>query len=348
VVGMGLAFIFDPDFGRTGIICMAAGTMFGGILQWLILVPSLRRLGYRYYPELRLKDPALLEIGKLITPAMIGLSISPMMVFINSIFASNFQGGVTMLELAFRLVQLPIGIFGASISTAVLPSLAVEAAQSDRTVFRSRIEQALRLNATFCIPATCGLILFRSPLVSLLYQHGKFDGESAAITSNILIVYSIGLIAYSSLKILVSALYALHCVTTPLFISFGMIALTYFLNLLFVTTTDLGVVGLALTTSMTSIFGAIMLIFLLVRRIGDFSFGMFKAIGKIILASALMSGVLILFLLIMNHFGMQLNFFGNLVLVIGGIALGVVSFYGMIRILKLEEAFELGRIFQRF
>jgi putative peptidoglycan lipid II flippase len=337
IVGVGLAWIFDPHFGQKGIICMAIGTLAGGIIQWFVMVPSLKGLGYRFFPDFSFKDPAVIEIIKLIGPAIIGVSAIQINVMINSIFASGFEGGVAKLQFAFRLIQLPIGLFGVSISTATLPSLAVDASNFNRDAFRKRIEQALRLNTTLCLPAACGLAALSVPIIGLLFQRGKFDLSDTMSTARILIAYSIGLVGYSSIKILSPAFYALNRVVTPMYASFGTIIVTYLLNWFFIHQTKLGPSGLALTTSITALFGCGVLLAVLSRLIGGISPEAWKAVLKIVFSSAMMTVAVVCSNLVNNRLGISYEFRGYLTRVITGIPLGILVFVAVARFMKLEE-----------
>ncbi len=347
VVGVGLALILDPSFGETAIVCMAIGSLCGGILQWLVQVPALWKLGYRYRPAWNLSDPGLRDIGRLMGPALIGASAVQINVVINSVFASKFDGAVTMLAVAFRLVQLPIGLFGVAISTASLPGMAVAATLDNKESLRQRIEHALRLNAALCIPAACGLAILGVPLIGVLFQRGKFDSDSTLATARILIAFSIGLIAYASSKILVSAFYAMNRTAIPMCVSLGSIIVTFTLNWLLVKYTTFGAAGLALTTSTVSIFSSGILLANLACLVGAPSPGTWKAIGKIVVASAIMSGLVFLSLWIHTELGVGFLFWGNLSRVVVGVGLGALSYAGMTRWLKLEEVAELERALLR-
>lgn len=337
IVGVGLAWIYDPHFGRTGIICMAIGTVAGGILQWYVQVPAMKKLGYRFWPDFNFRDSALFEILKLIGPAVVGVSAVQINVVINSIFASSFSGAVTMLAFAFRLIQLPIGLFGVSISTASLPSLSVDATESNKEGFRKRIEDALRLNTFLCIPAACGLAVLGEPIIGLLFQRGKFDEQSTIETSQILTAYCLGLVGYSSIKILGPAFYALNRVSAPMFVSVGSIVATYLLNWFFVNQTTLGPIGLALTTSITALFGCAILLSILSGMIGGLSNATWLAMLKIVLASAAMTAAVWVSNVGFEKMNFAHLFSGHLIRVVAGIAIGTVIFITTARILGLEE-----------
>ena len=109
----------------------ALGTLAGGLAQFLVQVPSLRRLGFRFRPEWAPADPGVRQIGKLMAPATVGLAAVQVNIFVSSIFASHEPGAVSWLDYAFRLLYLPIGLFGVALGTIATAGLARRAAESD-------------------------------------------------------------------------------------------------------------------------------------------------------------------------------------------------------------------------
>lgn len=348
LIGLGLALIFDSAFGETAMICMAIGVIGGGILQWLVQIPALRKLGYRFRPEWAPADPDVVEIGRLMAPAVVGVSAVQINVVINTMFASVLtSGSMSWMAFAFRLIQLPIGMFGVSISTVSLPALAVEAASHDRAAFRQRIEKALRLNAALCIPAACGLAFLSVPIVAVLFEHGRFDMNDTFQTANILIAYAIGLVGYASLKVLTSPFYALGRPRTPTYVSLASILLTVVLNWFFIHRTNFGAMGLAFSTSCSALFGSGILLAILSRLTGPFHHGTWRALGKMLTAAAGMSGMILLLQAGMDHFFPGHTFLLNLVRVTLGIGLGMMSYIALARILKLEEVAQAENILLR-
>jgi putative peptidoglycan lipid II flippase len=346
ILGVGLAVIFDPDFSDTAMICMAIGTVGGGILQWLVQVPALWKLGYRFRPEWNLKDPGLIEIGKLMGPAVVGVSAVQVNVLINSIFASSFPGAVTMLAVAFRLIQLPIGMFGVAISTASLPSMAVDAVIPDKNLFRTRVERALRLNTALCLPSACGLIILGTPIVGLLFQRGEFNKMNTVTTADLLSAYAIGLVAYASIKVLAPAFYAMNRTFIPMCVSLLSILVTLTLNWIFVKFTHFGAFGLALTTSISALFSASILLIMFTRAVGPFTRAIWSGAGKIIVASVAMSLVLISLQQVFP-LSSRAHFLQNLTQVIVGVPVGGIVYFLIARLLKLEEVDEVLRMVGR-
>ncbi len=218
--GVGLVAVM-PHFGQPAIVGMAIGTLIGGMMQLGIQLPALRGIGFRYRPCLRLGDPGLRRILKLMLPAIIGLSATQINIFINTKFASScIEGSVSWLNYAFRLVQMPIGLFGVALSIAMMPVLARHAANKDVRAMRDTLVSSFNMVLCLTLPATAGLILLSEPIIRLIFEHGAFTRSDTLATAQTLSFYAIGLFAYSANKILVPAFYALDKTRFPVAASF--------------------------------------------------------------------------------------------------------------------------------
>ena len=123
-----------PGLGLPAIAAIAIGTVLGGLAQWAVQWPLLRREGFRFTPQLDWSDPALRRVLLLMGPGTLGLAATQVNVFVNTLLATGEgTGAVSWLNYAFRLMYLPIGLFGVSIATATTPAIARLAAASDQT-----------------------------------------------------------------------------------------------------------------------------------------------------------------------------------------------------------------------
>jgi putative peptidoglycan lipid II flippase len=255
-----------PAFGLPEIAAIAIATILGGVGQIAVQWPSLRREGFRYRPILDFRDPALREILRLMGPGTLGLAAVQINVLVNTSLASTQeQGAVSWLQYAFRLMYLPIGLFGVSIATAALPSISQQAADTDKSAMRATISSGLRMMLMLNVPATVGLIVLAYPIVELLLEYKKFLPADTAATAAALIYYAPGLIGYSAVKIASPSFYALNDSRTPVVVSVASVALNLVLNLVLVGT--MGYRGLALGTAIAAMFNAVVLLALLARRI---------------------------------------------------------------------------------
>ncbi|MCI5223673.1 MAG: murein biosynthesis integral membrane protein MurJ, partial [Candidatus Electrothrix sp. AR4] len=230
--GTALALIL-PKFGLPGIVGMAWGTLIGGLLQLLIQLPALRKIGFRFKPRFNLRDPGLQRILWLMLPATIGLSATQINIFVNTNFASGcMEGSVSWLNYAFRMVQLPIGVFGVAFSVAAMPVLARHAAERNLHALRKTFSSSLVMVLSLTIPATIGLILLSEPIIRLIFEHGAFTAVDTLHTAQALNCYAYGLFAYSAVKIMVPVFYALEDTKYPVIASFiAVVANIIFINL---------------------------------------------------------------------------------------------------------------------
>jgi len=292
VGGVSLALIL-PKFDLPAIMGMAIGTLLGGMLQLLIQIPTLKKCGFTFTPRLRLKDPGLKRIITLMIPAVIGLSPTQINIFINTNFASSCaEGSVSWLNYAFRLVQLPIGVFGVALSIAAMPVLARHAAQKDLKGMKETMISSLTMVFSLTIPATIGLALLAQPIIHIIFERGAFTSFDTLATANTLTLYAIGLFAYSSNKILVPVFYALEDTKYPLIASF----LAVGTNILIITLTidSLQHLAIALSTSCSMILNFLFLSSVLYIKTGGYSVKyLFKALLKIGIAGGAMAGLLI-------------------------------------------------------
>jgi len=279
----------DPELMTRAITGMAIGTLLGGLLQLAVQLPSLWRVGFRYVPTLALRDPALAQVLRLMGPATIGAAAVQVNVFVNNNFASFLGNGpVSWLNIAFRLMQLPIGLFGVAIGTVTLPLISRHAARGDADAMRTSIRQALELVALLCVPAAAGLAWFGVPVVGLIYEHGRFTAADTAASAQALAGYAVGLAGYAGIKVLAPAFFALNDATTPMRVSLLSIVVNFALNWLFVRVLGFGALGLALSTSAVALANFGILLFVLRKRLGPLGGGMGGTLVRIVVATALM------------------------------------------------------------
>ena len=162
-----------------------------------------------------------------------------------SAYARLTNGPTYWLNIAFRLMQLPLGVFGVALGTVALPLLARMAAGNNMQAFRSELARGMRLAFLMTIPASVGLMVLAAPIMSVLYQHGRFDAHAAAEAAAALRFYAIGLCGYAALKVLVNAFYALDRRKTPMVVSFIAVGVNLLLNWIFTVRLGWGHRGLA-------------------------------------------------------------------------------------------------------
>ena len=293
----------DPAAAQWTVIGLSIGTMAGGAAQFLMQVPSLYLVGFRFKPILSFTDPGVRRVFRLMTPAILGTSAVQINVLVNTSFVSDISGAQSWLNCAFRLMQLPIGIFGVAVATAAIPALSKFAAQKDIQNFRETLGSSIRLVFLMTLPSACGLIVLGEPIIRLLYERGKFNALATNMTAWALAAYAIGLTGYAAIKIISPAFYALDDARTPMIISLASIVVNAVAGYAFrVTLSHVGVtdqtpggfghVGVALATSTIALINFFALLILLRRKIKRIEGGkILVSLLKIGAASALLSAV---------------------------------------------------------
>lgn len=279
-----------PSWGLDPVMGLAIGVLLGGLGQVLMQWPLLHREGFRFAPDLAPRDPALHEILLLMGPATVGLAATQFNVYVNTVLATSQESGaVSWLNYAFRILYLPVGIFGVSVATAALPMLSRQAAAGDVPALRHTVSHASRLMLMLNIPATFGLVVLAQPIVRLIFERGEFGPSDTVAVAAALVAYSPGLLGYSVVKVLSPTFYAMKDARTPVTISIISVLVNAALNLALVRV--MGYVGLALGTAVASLVNAGLLFWLLRRRLdGIDGRRIVSAVGRMTVASAAMAG----------------------------------------------------------
>ena len=280
-----------PSLGVERITIVALATLVGGVGQLAIQWPALRREGFRYKPVLDLRDEGLHRVLLLMGPGTIGLAATQINVFVNTMLAtSQGTGAVSWLDFAFRLMYLPIGLFGVSIATAATPAISRMVAEQDFSGIRSTLANALGLTLFLNIPATIGLVFLAEPIVAVVLEHGEFTAADTVATAQALQLYAGGLIGYSIVRIISPTFYALQRSRVPVTVSAASVAVNVALNLALVQA--MGFRGLALGTTITSLLNATVQLILLRRELGGLEGRRLAvSLARILAAAAVMAVV---------------------------------------------------------
>jgi len=230
------------------IFALCIGVIFGGLGQFLILVPSVRKL--KYFPKISLNfsHPAIKKMGRLFLPMIVGVAVGPINLLVDYSLANFLSSGmVSGLWYSTRLYQLPLGIFAISISTAVLPWLSENYAKKEYEKFKENIYYAFKILFLTLIPSTIILIFLKDEIVTFLFKRGMFDLKSVQLTSYPLFFYSIGIIFYGGISIITRCFYAFNDTKTPVKIGILSIFSNFILDIILMKFLYHG--GIALSTS---------------------------------------------------------------------------------------------------
>lgn len=298
VGGVAFARWLDPnfgskDYGAASLVGMALGVLIGGLLQLVVQFPALRRVGFHFRPDFAWRDEGVRRILLLMGPAVIAASAVQVNVMVNGNFASHLGNGpVSWLGYAFRLMQLPIGIFGVAIGTVTLPVVSRSAAANNMVEFRGILARGMRLAFLLTIPSTVGLVMLARPIISIIYERRKFGAADTLATAEALQFYAIGLCAYAGIKVLAPAFYAVGKRNTPMMVSFLSIATNYGLNQFFTFHLGWGHKGLAFSTGLVALTNFGLLYWLMHRHTGRLETRqMLATLAKLALAAGALASV---------------------------------------------------------
>ena len=339
---------FAGSMGLQPITLIAISTLAGGMAQLAIQVPPLRREGFRWHAVLDWRDAGLQRVLRLMGPGTIGLAATQVNLAVNQLLATSEVGAASWLNYAFRIMYLPIGLFGVSIGTAVLPTVSRHSAERNAPGVRDTIADGLSLMMMLNVPATVGLIVLASPIVRLLFERRAFTAADTAATAAAVQLYALGLIGYSIVRITSPTFYALGKNRTPVQASAVTVLLNASLNVGL--QQAFGFRGLALGTSLAALFNAGTLLVLLRRELGGINGRrLASTFGRISLASAVMGFtawlVQRMLLSLMDGSSLAVQAL-RLVLVIGSALLALAATARGLRIREFDEAFTMAA--QRF
>ncbi|HVV49763.1 MAG TPA: murein biosynthesis integral membrane protein MurJ [Polyangia bacterium] len=333
---------------RTAVAVWAGCVLAGGAAQLLIQAPPLWRSGFRprLLPDLRLRDPGTRRIATLMAPATLGVAAVQVNVVVNSTFASLISdGALSWLSYAFRLMQLPIGVFGVAVGTTALTHLSRDAARGDWDSLSVTLRRGLRMVLFLTVPSTVGLALLGLPIIRLIFQHGRFSPHATVETARALSGYAVGLCAYAAIKVMAPAFYAIGRTRVPVIGSVAAVAANLLWNIF--TFRSFGHVGLALGTSLAALVNFSVLAVAFHARVRAlFTRELVTPLLKIAAASAVMGAViwLVSSRTELLHAGGTRVFAAQAFL---PIAVGAAVYFAAARALGLEEAKVLVARFRR-
>jgi putative peptidoglycan lipid II flippase len=354
IVGVALWASRQPP--RAAVLGWSAGTLLGGLLQLLAQIPALWRLGYRPRPRVSradLADPGVRRIGRLMGMAVVGLSATQVNIVVNSMFASHEVGANTWLQAAFRLMQLPLGVFGVAIATVAGAGVAQRAAARDMKGVRETMGSAMRLVAFLNVPSMVGLIVLAQPIIALIYQHGRFGAADTAGTAAALVFYALGLYGYSAVKVFAPAFYALDEARVPVLGSIlGMVS-NVMLNVTLYPV--LGYRGVALGTSLAAWANfAVLAIAWKLRRGGLGGEGgglggegIYRQLVRVCAAAGVMAAVAWGTAHLLAEWLPAHGLAGHALFALVPIAAGAVAYFAAARLLGIRELGEVGEALRR-
>lgn len=329
-------FFFEKTYGPMALVI---GVLCGGVLQLACQIPSLLKRGFKLTPP-DFTHSAVAKIGKLLIPRAFGSALYHINVFVDTILASFEKivgaGGQSALYYSNRLFQLPLAIFGVAMAQALLPTFSAQMVREDLKGFKETFSFAVRSLMVAVVPASVGLIALSEPIIRIIFERGKFDAYSTAITSSALYFYAFGLLSCCFIKIFVNAFYAMHDTKTPVKITFVSLALNIVFCLVLMKPLKIG--GLALASSLSATVNMLLLYKALRRKLGGLDEErILKTFLKIAVAAVLMGFAALAY----NTFILDAQFASRRLVqaayLFGGIFLSILVYFGLAFLLRIEE-----------
>src|SRR5512137_752129 len=332
--------------GKEPIFGLAVGILFGGLMQFLVQAPSLRRKGFRWTPVLSFRDPQFRRVMALFIPVAIGLAGTRINVLVNTILVTPLaQGSVSWLSFAFRIMHLPLGLFGIAVGTVALPSLSKLVLQNDVAAVKSTLTDSLKMVLFLTVPTSALIACLAIPVTRAIYQRGLFTAADTVATAAALVLYVIGIPVASALRNVAAVFYAYKDAKAPMYASFASIGLNLVLNVSLMWV--IGYLAFPLSTTLAAILNVAILYALLPRKVGAMELGPLAGYaGKLAAASVAGGGAAwLLNRVIAAELGASL--LATLAsLVVAGL-IGLVVFFGVSRLLGVTETRDYLRRFLR-
>lgn len=320
----------DPIFG------MAIGVILGGLMQFFIQIPILFRKGFRYKLYLNFADPNFRKILVLFIPVAIGLAASRINIAVDTILISFLEeGSMTWLNYAFRIMHLPLGLFGIAVGTVVLPALSKYVAQNNSREVRATLFDSLKL-VFFLTVSSAVIIAFLSfPITRLIYERGKFTPFDTHATAQALILYIIGIPFMAGLRNVAAVFYAYKDAKTPMYASFVVVGIHIILSVILMRI--IGFRAFPVATTISSFINIFILMKFLPRKIGSFDIQPIIKYFVLLVIAAVIGGV---FGMVMNNFlaaQFGVSFLSQVGNIIASGFVAIIIFYFTCLILGLRE-----------
>ncbi len=280
------AYFFYNQFANP-VVALAVGVLIGGVFQVLINIPFLLQNGFMFRFSGNIFHPAVKRIAFLIAPQLFGLAVYNLNILVNTQFASYLpEGTVSYLYFSERLIEFPLGVVAVSLATVFLPRLSSDVTSGDIDGFRKNFIYMMRLMLFVMVPAFVGLIALRVPICSVLFQRGEFTYKEVVATSEALLGYALGLWAVGGIRVTVPAFYSFEDTKTPVITGFFSFIINAVLCYVLGFTLSLKHTGLALASSLSSVFNFLLLFYLINKRVGHIiNFSIFSYFLKLLFLS---------------------------------------------------------------
>jgi len=338
---MNLPIIGYILMGSVSIEGLMVVTVIGGAMQVLVQLPWLIKHKYKYKFFINFKDKRIKKMLTLILPILIGASVNQINALVDKTIGSGLpEGSISAMNFAGKVNNLVYSIFGAAIVTVMYPTFASEANEGNMKKFKMYISKSINNINLIMIPATVGIIVLSTPVVKFVFERGEFNQSSVEMTSIALTFYSLGVIFYGMRDILNRAFYSLQDTRTPMINGVIGVVINIVLNLILVQ--FMGIGGLALSTSISAFVCAMLLMYSLRKKLGNFN-------GKIILSSSIkiIISSIVMGLVAKFSYGFFILRIGEISSLFATILISATIYVIMITLLRVKEFFDALKLIKR-
>lgn len=335
-VAMVISTLIPPEYLSWPGQALSWGVIIGGILQAVVLLPSLKKLGYLPKFSFRFwNNPDVWRVLRAMGPGLIGMGLLQVTTLVNMQFASSLgDGPISYLNLADRLMELPLSLVSVSIGTALLPTLSRMWSEDRKEMMIETADEYFRLNLFICLPAAVGLFCLAHPIVELLFERGEFRAFETGIVADVIRVYALIMIFTSSVRVFVPAFYAIKNTWLPAGVSIVCLLLHIYLAPTLMA--DYGLRGLNLSSLVSVVLNWTLLFIAFRILIGKFPWS--SLMWSLLKWSVPLAG---LFLWLQSYWFFRYlvgdHFFGKLVVLGGEIAVGVLIFAVLSHFMAVSE-----------
>ncbi len=329
---------------------LAIGTTLGVAAMTVALWPSLRATGYRWHLRFDWNHPALRRLSRLAGWVVVYVGANQLAYFLIIILATPTTGGVTAYAFAFIVFSLPHAIFVVSIFTALLPGMAAQWSAGNAGGVRTLFSRGIRDTSVIIIPSALGLIALAPAICALIFEHVNASGPGGGVTliSDTLRAFAVGLPFFSVFQLLTRTFYAMQDTRTPALVNVAAAVVNIGADLLFLLVLHRGIPGLALGHATSYLFGTIVCLVILHKRLGSIDgTRVLTTLSKVVPASIL--AALAAYASTIPFDGRALGIVGQVAEVALGVTVGVLVFGACALIFKIAEVDEVrSAVLRRF
>jgi putative peptidoglycan lipid II flippase len=356
VGGISCAWLMDEEFRKgeiseLGLKGFAIGTLIGGVFQLLVQIPSLRKQGFRFAWDMNWRDQEVKNVLSLMWPSLLAASGTQISVLLSTIFTSYTPGkesASSWLSLAQRLQQLPLGLFGVAVATVTLPMLSKMATEGITEQFREGLTKGIRLVCFLTFPSAIVLYWLAEPIISILYQHGRYTEYDVIQTAIAMRAFAVGLIFYACIKVIQPIFFTINKRFVPMTITLVVLVFNFILNYLLVCVFEMGHGALAWTTALGVTLNFTLLFIQMNRYVkGLADFYLMVDLVRIGISSLALLLILVFAkMTLLAHWNDYL-WIGRLARLLVTLNLAGVTYFLIAHYLKIQEAYELFSIVEK-